>query len=290
MKNLYLKAGKTKDVFTYLKDNFKGTLTAVNNKFNLNVASNVAKGNIIGIPFSDGITFLQFDIVFYDDFRLSMEPFTASPILFGYCLQGTLQHSFGEKGERKNIKKNQTAILKSTSSVNSIFHFEKNKPLKFYVIQIETNRVATSEHNEEVMNRLKKLFFNTKEDYLDINNQSIKIRQQIEELNTMTHKGIIGNLMINRILDTIIAVEIKEHTDRFALMAEMISSFTLNQIEDVRRISNNVINLSLELFTTDFLIQKISLFTHKLQKEFKIVMNRTVHDFLIYIRIERGGI
>ena len=290
MKNLYLKAGKAKDVFNYLNDNFKGTLTFTNDKYNLNVISNVAKGNIQGITFSDGITYIQFDMVFYEDIRLSMEPFVTSPIFFGYCLQGTLQHSFGEQGERKTIKKQQSAVLKNTSSANSILHFEKNKPLTFYLIQVETDTVNANQQNEELLHKLRKVFCNAKEDYLEINNHSVLIGKKIEELNTLTHKGIIGNLLINRILEKMIAIEIKEHTDRFAEMAEMVQSFALNQIDEFHTVTNNVKKLSVALFTTDYIIQKVSLFTNKLQKEFRIVMNRTVHDFLIYIRIEREGV
>lgn len=290
MKNLYLKAGKAADVFNDLEDNFKGTLTAANDEYNLAIGSNFAKGNIKGIPFSDGVIFMQFDIVFYDDVRLSIESFASSPIFFGYCLEGTLQHSFGEQGERKSIKKEQTGILKSTSSVNSILHFEKNKPLKFYIIQVETNTVAANVQNGDMVNKLKKTFFKTKGDYLNIYTQSNKIAQKIEELNTLTHKGIVANLLINRILEKMIEIEIEQHTDGFVLIAEKINSFAVKQIDEVLTVTNNVKNLSLELFTTDFIIQKISLFTNRVQKEFKMIMNRTVHDFLIYIRIERERI
>jgi hypothetical protein len=290
MKNIYLKAGKTEDVFNDLKDNFKGTLVTNNDEFNLALSSAFARGNIKGITFPEGMTYMQFDLVFHDDVILSMESLKTSPIFFAYCSQGSMQHSFGEQGERKIIKKEYSGILKSTSSVNSILYFEKHVPIKFYVIEIGTNTVAANEYNSELIKKLKNTFFHIKEDYLNISYQNSAIAQKIEELNTITHKGIVRNLLINRILENILELEIQQHTDGFATIAETVSSFTLKQINEIKTISNFVMNLSLELFTTDFIAQKTILFANRLQKEFKLTYGRSVQDLLVFMRIERGRI
>lgn len=288
MKSIYLKAGKAQDVFNDLKDNFNGTLQSNDDEFNLTLSSGFAKGNIQGVTFPDGMTYIQFDMVFHDDVRLSMESLNTSPIFFAYCSQGTIQHSFGEQGERKVIKKQHSGILKSTSSVNSILHFEKHVPIKFYVIEINT--AVANEHNDELVRKLKNTFFHIKEDYLQINAQNSKIAQKIEELNTITHKGIVRNLLINRILENILELEIEQHTDGFAAIAESVNSFTVKQINEIKIMSNYVADFSLELFTTDFIAQKIGLVTNRLQKEFKLTYSRSVQDLLIFMRIERSRI
>jgi hypothetical protein len=288
MKSIYLKAGKAQDVFNDLKDNFKGTLQSNDDEFNLTLSSDFAKGNIQGVTFPDGMTYMQFDMIFNDDVRLSMESLNTSPIFFAYCSQGTIQHSFGEQGERKIIKKQHSGILKSASSVNSILHFEKHVPIKFYVIEINT--ALANEHNNELIRKLKNTFFHIKEDYLKISSQNSKIAQKIEELSTITHKGIVRNLLINRILENILELEIEQHTDSFATIAESVNSFTVKQINEIKIMSNFVIDLSLELFTTDFIAQKIGLLSIRLQKEFKLTYNRSVQDLLIFMRIERGRI
>lgn len=288
MKSIYLKAGKAQDVFNDLKDNFKGTLQSNDDEFNLTLSSGFAKGNIQGVTFPDGMTYMQFDMVFNDDVRLSMESLKTSPIFFAYCSQGTIQHSFGEQGERKIIKKQHSGILKSASSVNSILYFEKHIPIKFYVIEINT--ALANEHNDELVRKLKNTFFHIKEDYLEISSQNSKIAQKIEELSTITHKGIVRNLLINRILENILELEIEQHTDGFSAIAEAVSSFTLKQINEIKAMSNYVTDFSLELFTTDFIAQKIGLLTNRLQKEFKLTYSRSVQDLLVFMRIERGRI
>lgn len=288
MKNIYLKAGKTQDVFNDLKDNFNGTLTSCNDEFNLEFASIFARGNIKGITFPDAMTLLQFDMIFHDDVRISMEALRTSPIFFAYCMEGNLQHSFGEQGKKKIIKKKQTAILKSNSSVNSIMHFEKHIPIKFYVIQIDTKSDLDNEQNDELVMKLKKTFFTIKEDYLDIRTQNFEIANKIQELNTITHKGIVRNLLINRILENILKLEIKQHTDGLSAIVQTINACTVKQIDEIKRVSDLAVNLSLELFTTDYIFQNAILFKNRLQKEFKMLFSsRSVHDFLIYMRIER---
>ncbi|PKB18258.1 hypothetical protein [Flavobacterium sp. 5] len=288
MKSIYLKAGKTQDVFNDLKDNFNGILTLCNDEFNLVVESYFARGNIKGITFPDGMTFLEFDMIFHDDVRLSMELLKTSPIFFAYCSQGTIQHSFGEQGERKSIKKQHTGILKSASSVNSILHFAKHTPTKFYVIEIGIDVVNSQ--NAELIKKLKNTFFQTKENYLDISYQSLKITQKIEELNMLIQKGNVGKLLKNQILEDIIELEIGKNTDVFTEVAQRINSFRLKQIDEIERVLNFVIDVTFELFTSDFIIQKARLFVNNMQKEFKLIFNRTVHHFLIYFRIERGRI
>ena len=290
MKSIYMKAGKTQDVFNDLKDNFNGTLVSNNDEFNLTILSSIAKGNIKGIAYPDGMTYLQFDIIFHEDVRLSMESLNCSPIFFTYCVAGSIQHSFGEQGERKIIKKQQQGILKSTCSVNSILYFEKHVPTKFHVIQIGTNSNDANEQNRELIKKLKNTFFKTKEDYLDISSQNFKIAEKIEALDTMNHKGLIRSLIINRILDNILELEIDLHTDVFSQLAEKISSFTFDKINEIKRVSNLIKNLSLQLFTTDYIIQKALLFSSNLQKEIKMQFNRSIQNFLIYIRIERERI
>lgn len=288
MKSIYLKAGKTLDVFNDLKNKFKGSLIVNNEEYNLELKSDFARGTIKGITFSDCMTYMEFDVVFYENVRLSMESFTNSPIFFVYCSQGSLQHSFGEQGEKKRIKKQHSGILKSAASVNSILHFDKQIPIKFSVIGIGTNAVVSDE-NAELINKLKNTFFNREEDYLDIKVQNSKIADKIAALTTLTQKGIVRNLVSNRILESILEIEIEENRDGFSEILQEINSFTIKRMDEIKRVSHLVMNFPVE-FATRLLPQQTGLLINKLQEEFKLVFSRTIHDFLIFMRIERQGI
>lgn len=288
MKNIYLNAAKTKDVFNDLKDSFGGTLIADNDEFNLEFASVLARGSIKGNVFSDKVTYIQFDVIFHDHLRLSMESLGNSPIFFVYCTQGNLRHSFGERGEKKSIKRQQMGVLKSNFSVNSILHFEKNVPIKFYIINIGTSNISDNDPYDVLIKKIRKVFFKTKKNYLDINDQNFKIAEKIEKINALPHTGMVRNIFINRLLENILELEIQQHTDVVSEVGEKINSFILKQVDEINKVTDYILNLSLELFTTDFIAQKFWKLTHKMQKEFKLLFARSVHDFLVYIRIERG--
>ncbi|MBC7845192.1 MAG: hypothetical protein H7Y10_01715 [Flavobacterium sp.] len=261
-----------------MKDNFNGTLIVKNDEYNLAFA----EGNIKGTTFPDGITFMEFNVIFYEDVRLSIESLSTSPIFFAYCSQGSLQHSFGEQGEKKRIKKQYSGILKSAARVNSILHFEKHIPIEFSVISIGTNTSVTQK-NAELVNKLKNTFFNTKEDYLNVRVQNSKIADKIKGLNTLTQNGNVGNVLKNRILGNILEMEIEQNTDGFSEIADEIYSFTIKRIDEIKSATRFVINLPGE-FAIKLLELKRGFFTNKLQEGFRLISSRTIQNFLIFMK------
>jgi AraC-like DNA-binding protein len=287
MKSIYLKAGKAQDVFNELKKNLRGILTSNNEEYNLALESDFAKGNIEGMIFQEGMTYMQFEIVFSDDVMLSIELFKTSPIFFAYCSEGSLKHSFGVNGDKNCLKKYNSGVLKSTSSINSILYFEKNIPIKFSIIGIGSSAISNVQ-NDNMIQKLKNTFLKRKDDYVDIRFRNFKIYEKIEEFNAITQTGIVRNLLKKGILQIILAMEIEQHTDNFVRISEAITCLTLRQIEEIKRISNFIMNFPAEQFTIKFLTQKTGLSPSKLQEGFKLVHSRTVNDFVTFMRIEKA--
>ncbi|MBF7091511.1 helix-turn-helix transcriptional regulator [Flavobacterium sp. ALJ2] len=287
MKSIYLKAGKAQDVFNELKKNLTGRLTSNNGEYNLALESDFVKGNIEGMTFQEGMTYMQFEIVFSDDVILSIESYKTSPIFFAYCSEGSMMHSFGVNGDKKHLKKYNSGVLKSTSSINSILYFEKNIPIKFSIIGIGTSAISNVQ-NDNLIHKLKKTFLKRKDDYVDIRFRNFKIDEKIKEFNSITQTGIVRNLLKKGILQIILAMEIEQHTDSFVKVSEAITCLTLKQIEEIKRISNFIMNFPAEQFTIKFLTQKTGLSPYKLQEGFKLVHSRTVNDFITFMRIEKA--
>jgi AraC-like DNA-binding protein len=231
------------------------------------------------------MTYLQFNLNFTDDVMLSMEPLNNSPIFFAYCSEGALKHSIGLQGEKRSLKKYHTGILKSTTKINNILYFEKNVPLKFSIIGIGTNKTS-GDSNDILVGKLKKTFFNKKEDLMHVRFQNFKIAEKIEEFNAIQQKGIVRNLLKKGILQIILAMEIEQHTDSLTKISEAITCLTLKQIDEVKRISSFIMNFPSEEFTIKYLTQKTGLSPNKLQEGFKLVHNQTVNDFITLMRIE----
>lgn len=288
MKSIYLKAGKTQDVFNDLKDNFDGTLIVNNNEYDLAIQSVFSRGNIKGISFPGGMTYMEFDMIFFEETRFSLELLSGLPIFFAYCSQGNFQHSFGEQGEKKRFKEYHSGILKRATSVNSILHFEKLVPIKFSVIGMVTKPIANGE-NAELIRKLKNTFCNTDGDYLKVGVQNFKVAEKMKELMTLSQKGIFGNVLKKRIVKSIIEMEIAQNTAVFTKMSQAVNVFRTKRFAEINSVSDFVMNFPVE-FATKHLPQKTGLIINKLQEGFKILLSRTIHDFLIFIRIERQGI
>lgn len=288
MKSIYLKAGKTQDVFNDLKDNFDGTLIVNNNEYDLAIQSVFSRGNIKGISFPGGMTYMEFDMIFFEETRFSLELLSGLPIFFAYCSQGNFQHSFGEQGEKKRFKEYHSGILKRATSVNSILHFEKLVPIKFSVIGMVTKPIANGE-NAELIRKLKNTFCNTDGDYLKVGVQNFKVAEKMKELMTLSQKGIFGNVLKKRIVKSIIEMEIAQNTAVFTKMSQAVNVFRTKRFAEINSASDFVMNFPVE-FATKHLPQKTGLIINKLQEGFKILLSRTIHDFLIFIRIERQGI
>lgn len=277
MKSIYIKTGKLQDVFNELEDNFKGTLTSNDNGYSIALKTKIAKGSIDGKIVDEEMTYFEFDAIFHDDIRLSMEIANDSPVFFTYCLDGSIQHSFGAQGLRKTIKKQQMGILTSKSSINSILYFPKNTPIKLSIIRLSLKNVATT-NNNELIKKVKNIFFKTKEDYLDIKPQSFKIMKKIKELHTVKKTGLSQKLLEKIILKNILEIEISQHTDSLLKIVQEINSLSLKSINQIKKVSNRFINYSIEeLFAIKDLMTKSDMFINKLNGGFKTINERKLN-------------
>ena len=278
MKSIYIKNGNILDIFNELKNNLNGTLTAYDKGYNITLKSEIAIGKIEGTAFDKEISYLEFDAIFHDDIKISMELSNDMPIFFTYCSKGELQHSFGVQGYKKTLKEQQTGILRSNSNTNSILHFKKNIPVKFSVIRVGLNTVGKT-HNEQLIKKIKSIFSRSKEDYLEVRPQNLSIMEKINELDNVSQKGIVRNLLRNRILEIILKMEIENHTDLLSMIGQEIYSQSLKKIDQTKRITNFVMTYPIK-----------ELFIHKVKGAFKIVYLQKINFISTFMRIERPQI
>ncbi|KUJ60982.1 hypothetical protein AR687_15725 [Flavobacteriaceae bacterium CRH] len=237
MKKLYLNTGGFNTIFNDLKDSFNGELTVNDNEYNLTIKSKWAKGTITGKRFEREMSYMHFDIVFYNDASLSIESFLTSPVFFAYCEDGMLTHSFGENGNRKNLKKQQSGILSNNSAINSVLHFEGFKHTEFSLISIPT-AVAAEDENYELASQLKEMFTDESGNYIYVGSGNMKIFEKLKEFRTTSQIGVVKNLLQKSILNTIVAIEVAQHSYNYITMITPILDLANKQIEELKRISS----------------------------------------------------
>lgn len=276
MKKLYLNTGGINTIFNDLKDSLNGTLTLENNQYNLKVKSKNVNGTISGITLNKQISYIQFDIVFNEDIELSMESFANSPILFTYCFEGNVTHSFGINGERKTIKPSQTGIIRNTSNINSVLYFEGYKHIQFAMICNNTYHAAVSE-NSKLFLDLKNRFVSKSGNYIYVGQQNSKVTEKIKEFNALPQKGIVKNLLKYRILENILQIELDQHTYGYRKNIQPILSLANRQIVELKRVSNfNV----LEIFSGAGLSGR-NYFPRLLKEKYHLSFNKSYNQKLV---------
>lgn len=236
MKNLYLNTGGFNTIFTNLKESFDGELTAKNNEHNLAIKSKLAKGTISGVSFDKEISFMHFDIVFYNDATLSIESIQTAPVFFAYCEEGNLTHSFGINGDKKSIKKQQSGILSNKAAINSVLHFESHKRVQFSLIVVPT--ICDKNENTVFISQLTKMFTSETGNYIYLGSENAKIKEKLDEIKAVTQNGIVRMLLKKRILKNIIELEIAQHSYNYLKALNPIVNLATRQINEIRKLSN----------------------------------------------------
>jgi len=237
MKKLYLNTGGFNTIINDLKDSFDGELSVNNNEYILNIKSKWARGTIKAVRFEKEMSYLNFDLVFNHDVTLSIESLQTAPVFFAYCEKGTLTHSFGANGTQSRIKKNQTAILSNTSVINSVLFFESHKPIQFSLVGMPTV-AAVEEEKIGMVSQLKKSFTTESGQFLYIGSKNEKIAEKLQELNKIPQKGIVRSLLQKSILNSILEMEIAQHSYNYIKTFEPIMNLANRQINEIKRISN----------------------------------------------------
>ncbi|OXA91247.1 hypothetical protein [Flavobacterium hercynium] len=236
MKKLYLNTGKFDTIFNDLKDSFGGKLTTESNEYNLTIQSKWAKGSISGMRFEKEMAYMHFDLTFHKDVTLSMESFQTSPVFFVYCTQGDVTHSFGATGVRKKMKSQQSGILANTSSINSVLYFEGFKRTQFTVIGMPTN-VSDNVVNAQFIAQLKNKFVNESGNYIFVGPQNSKIVNKLHELKAISQKGTVKDLLQRSILNSVVEMEIAQHSNSFGMMINPILDLANRQFDEIKKLS-----------------------------------------------------
>ena len=275
MTNLYLNTGGFNTIFTNLKESFNGELTSKNNEHNLDIKCKLAKGAISGASFDKEISFMHFDLVFYNDATLSIESIQTAPIFFAYCEEGNLSHSFGANGAKKNIKKTQYGILKNTTTINNVLHFESYKRVQFTLIIVPT--ISNTNENTQFIGQLTKMFTNATGSYSYVGAENVKITKKIQELKAITHNGIVRSVLKKRILKSIVEIEVAQHSYSFIKTFDPILHLAARQLNQIKKISN--LNLQEVLYTAGVVSKNF--LPRLLREKYHLSMSRTYNQKLV---------
>ncbi|GGG58306.1 AraC family transcriptional regulator [Bizionia arctica] len=290
MKTAYLKSGVIKTMLEQLKANLGGELTRELQEHTLIIDNEIGKGIIKGMSLKGGISYLEFDMVFYHDLVLSINTPEKNPIYFTYCSKGTLTHSFGVEGEKRTLESYQTGILTSKKMDENILYFKKDEALKTTLITVQTTKKGLNAGTDELKQKLRETFFknDVAENYLYIGSHNLKIAEKIEQLNAISQDGIVRSLLIQGLVHVVLALEIQQHKDDLQNNFLQTGTLTHRDMDVIKEVSQFINENSETQITITQLYGQFGLSPSKLQEGFKLMHGHTVTEYIREIRIKNA--
>lgn len=288
MKKLTLRTAKIKNMFERFHQKLGGDLRVDFNEHILTIDNELGRGYIKGIKLEDEISYLEFDMEFFEDFTLICDSLNNTPICFAYCVLGSMAHSFGKDGKKRKLENFQTAILTSRAYEDHILHFEQDVCLKTTFIIV--NPAENIADKNTLNHKLQKFLFkeDVAENFVYIGSYNLKIAEKIQQLNTVSQKGIVRNYLLLGLAHMILALEIEQHSEDLKKAANKTGSLTAREMDSVRELSQFIMNYPERQLSVSDLGRKGGLSPSKLQEGFKLMHGTTVTDHIRDIRVQKA--
>ncbi|MFD2550544.1 helix-turn-helix domain-containing protein [Bizionia sediminis] len=292
MKTAYLKAHSTKDAFTQLQQEFGGSLTTHYKEYILEVDGPLGKGSIKGVPLKDGMSYLEFNMVFFTNVELTIATPDKHPIFFTYCSEGNFSHSFGKQTAKHQLESFQTGILTSKQALDNVLYFSAHTPTKVTLIAVQTFSLPGYTNTQSLKNKLRETFFenSTNTEFVYIGSHNLQIAEKINQLQAITQKGLVRSLLIQGLVHVILALEIQQHSDDAKLKAKQTGSLTFSEMKTIKAVSDYVNEHSDTQITITDLYTEFGLSPSKLQEGFKLMHGHTVAEYIKEVRIKKAEV
>ncbi|SFZ92353.1 AraC-type DNA-binding protein [Flaviramulus basaltis] len=288
MKTTNLNTDTIEAMFKQLRLSFGGSITKKYNEYILEIENEIGKGEIQGVSLSDGISYIEFDMTFFENIMLSIKKTDKKPIYFTYCSKGSLEHSFGIEGKKNTLKSFQTGILTSPLNDENILYLKKDESIKLTIISVHNEEIKSK--NNRLKNKLNKTFFkeDALENFIYIGSQNLKIAEKIHQINTIKEVGIVRSLLINGLVHVILALEIQQHGNDAIHRDNQLGSLLSREIEIIKQVTIFIKNKFDTQISITQLCSEFGISPSKLQEGFKLMHGCTVIHYIRELRIQKA--
>lgn len=287
MQTIEITANTLSETIKQLQDVTGGSLDRDIKEQIVTLNSELASGEIRAMQLKGGISFIQFDVTFSDDVKLVFNMPEKSAVNFTYCSQGQLSHTFNTKSNCIELDTFKTGILSNIYKKQNILYFDKDVQTKATIISVNT-LYGDAEHFP-INDKLRTRFIeNADEDIAYISTPNLKIAQRIKQLRNIKQNGVVKTLLIEGLVNIILALEIEQHKQDQKKKRHFTGSLTSKEMEDVKELSEYINNFPETSLTVTELAHKIGLTPSKLQEGFKLMHGRTVNDYIREVRVTKS--
>tara|TARA_R110002049_G_scaffold242357_1_gene416196 strand:+ start:35543 stop:36559 length:1017 start_codon:yes stop_codon:yes gene_type:complete len=289
MKHLHISATNFEAILSQLQTALQGRLINNLKESILTIDTDLGYGTIRGTKSKGGISYLEFDITFNEDIKLTIASPVKTAINFAYCAEGKMAHTFNNASNRIELETFQTAILSNIEQENNTLYFYRDVQVVMSLISVNTRFGNPGDFaiNKELRERY---IENKTEDVAIVGSYNLKIAERIKQLQAIKQDGVVRALLIEGLVHVILALEIEQHKKDTLRKENATGSLTCKEMTKVKDLSEFINNFPETNLTVTELSHKIGLTPTKLQEGFKLMHNRTVNDFIRDVRVTRSEV
>lgn len=266
-----------------LKAILGGDIIGVENEYTLDIQKGNTNGTISATYIDDSIAYLNFDLVCEESTDLILNSNNGGLVYFSYCTKGKCSQGFTNSEKRFNVKQFQTSIF-SDPEERMVLSFKKGAEVKLSTIVVKCDKIA----DPTLRNGLSKVFMDNQDQnvFEYVGSYNLRISEKIQQLTSVTEKGLVRNLHRNGIIHIILALIIQQRSEDMVNIDNNLGSLNGHEMEGIKDISEFIQNYPEIPYSLTYLTKKSGLSPFKLQEGFKIMHGRTVTDFIRNVRVE----
>ncbi|MTE25940.1 helix-turn-helix domain-containing protein [Winogradskyella ouciana] len=287
MKTIDITAQDTASLFNKLKAEIGGTVEVKLKEYILRFNNSLGKGMVRGMQIPNNITFLQVDAKFYENLSFNVESPKNAIINFLYCNEGNLSYSFGPNKSKTELKTFQTGISTNINSSENTIYFSKDNRVESVLISVNT--IGKEKLDCSINKTLKEAFIDNKtEDFLYLSSYNLKITNHIKQLNAIEQEGVVRTLLIEGLVNTVLALEVEQHKLDCKNSESAIGNLTQYELKQIKELTNYINEHPETNFGVNECCAKIGLSPAKVQDGFKSMHGKTLNEYIRYVRVKKS--
>lgn len=256
----------------------------------LEIPENLGEGKIRGINFSEGLGYIIYDCLFYEDMEIRFTIQDVHPLKFLYCVKGHFSYCFEEEEDNKyHISKFQSAVMASTYKHGNILSFKANERTCVVSIEILRNQFIQGIgcDIEKVGGKVSDLFGDTQADK--------KFHQQVPyslymddlfiQMSEFTGIGTVRKFYLKAKAYEMLSEQITLFEDDYRTESDQIY-LRRNDLEAVKKAVKLIEENLKHIKSVGDIAKEVGLNESKLQNGFKHYKGTTVNGYIIELRLE----
>ena len=289
MRELILQTSKSDGILDQFHSFLQGELKETWGERVLTFDNKLGKGTIRTIPFSWGVSLLDFDVYLTDEIKIVFNNQEISPIEFIFTSKGNFKYSDNDTDGYIDLEQFQNIIISPKHEAHKTFLFPKNRVVKTNII-----RIVRDDYLKKVNNNvcyLNDLLLNIFKDnsgdtgFHHFGNFSLRIAEEIKKLANVHDSGILRTLSLEGRLYLILSMQLFEHNN-FEEKMNIPEAISKEEIKKIHKLTEYIVEHISENISINILSEESGLSPKKLQLGFKILYSKTVNEYVRQLKLE----